>query len=214
MHGGAPGSGAPKGKRNGAYVDGAHTGEAIVEKRWANRLANDLISENKIPPISVRVRQVEGSVHRVVEAPDGEEDTWRHQLEYALGTASKAFVDACLHRLLSACRLPGQAAPTSTSVSAALAIIQSLKPENEIQAALAVDAACLHAASTNVLSRLPLNGERRIVAMANAAARLERAFHNAIETFYKIKRGNKQTIRVEKVIVEQGAQAIVGNVKR
>jgi hypothetical protein len=33
MHGGAPGSGAPKGSRNGSYKHGGFTCEAIEERR-------------------------------------------------------------------------------------------------------------------------------------------------------------------------------------
>ncbi len=33
MHGGAPGSGAPKGERNGAYRHGRYTCEAIAQRR-------------------------------------------------------------------------------------------------------------------------------------------------------------------------------------
>jgi hypothetical protein len=89
-----------------------------------------------------------------------------------------------------------------------------MAPENEIQAALAVDAACLHAAATNVLGRVvSFGGERRVVALATAASRPERAFHSAVETFYRVKRGNTQVIRVEKVEVQAGAQAIIGNVR-
>ena len=33
MHGGAPGSGAPKGERNGNYRHGRRTAEAIAERR-------------------------------------------------------------------------------------------------------------------------------------------------------------------------------------
>lgn len=35
MHGGAPGSGAPKGKRNGNWRHGRYTCEAIAERRAA-----------------------------------------------------------------------------------------------------------------------------------------------------------------------------------
>ena len=34
MHGGAQGSGGPKGARNGNYKHGRYTGEAIVTRRW------------------------------------------------------------------------------------------------------------------------------------------------------------------------------------
>jgi glucans biosynthesis protein len=34
MHGGAPGSGGPKGARNGNYKHGRYTAEAMVTRRW------------------------------------------------------------------------------------------------------------------------------------------------------------------------------------
>jgi hypothetical protein len=34
MHGGAPGSGGPKGQRNGNYKHGLYTAEAIASRRW------------------------------------------------------------------------------------------------------------------------------------------------------------------------------------
>src|SRR5215218_2966446 len=34
LHGGAPGSGAPSGERNGRYTDGEHTNQAKAERRW------------------------------------------------------------------------------------------------------------------------------------------------------------------------------------
>ncbi|MEQ1716265.1 MAG: HGGxSTG domain-containing protein [Hyphomicrobium sp.] len=38
MHGGALGSGAPAGERNGAYRHGEHTREAIAERRMVSAL--------------------------------------------------------------------------------------------------------------------------------------------------------------------------------
>jgi hypothetical protein len=34
MHGGAPGSGGPKGSRNGNYKRGLYTAEAIASRKW------------------------------------------------------------------------------------------------------------------------------------------------------------------------------------
>jgi hypothetical protein len=36
MHGGAPGSGGPKGARNGNYKHGRYTAEAIASRRWVS----------------------------------------------------------------------------------------------------------------------------------------------------------------------------------
>jgi hypothetical protein len=56
--------------------------------------------------------------------------------------------------------------------------------------------------------------ERSAVRLATAAARLERAFHSVLATYDKLKSGNTQVIRVEKLEIQPGAQAIVGNVSR
>jgi hypothetical protein len=37
MHEGAPGSGGPKGPRNGNYKRGLHTAEAIATRRWVRQ---------------------------------------------------------------------------------------------------------------------------------------------------------------------------------
>ncbi len=42
MHGGAPGSAAPKGERNGNYRHGFYTGEAIAERRAIRALIRKL----------------------------------------------------------------------------------------------------------------------------------------------------------------------------
>ena len=110
--------------------------------------------------------------------------------------------------------MPGDGTATTTSLLAALELIASLEPENEAQAVIAVHVACLHTASLNVLKRLNSVGERNMIAVATAAAKLERAFHSAIETYHRVKKGVSQIIRIEKVEVQAGAQAIVGVVDR
>jgi hypothetical protein len=42
MHGGAAGSGGPKGARNGNYKHGRHTAEAIGLRRWLRRLTREV----------------------------------------------------------------------------------------------------------------------------------------------------------------------------
>jgi hypothetical protein len=42
MHGGAPGSGGPKGSRNGNYKHGRYTAEAIASGRWLRQLTRDV----------------------------------------------------------------------------------------------------------------------------------------------------------------------------
>ena len=52
-----------------------------------------------------------------------------------------------------------------------------------------------------------------MIAMTTACAKIEHAFHSAIETYYRVKRGVTQIVRVERV-VQPGAQAVIGVVAR
>ena len=57
-------------------------------------------------------------------------------------------------------------------------------------------------------------GEHRTVAgMASAAARLLRAYATQVETLRRLRNGNFQIVRVEHVHVNEGGQAIIGNVR-
>jgi hypothetical protein len=42
MHGGAPGSGGPKGRHNGNYKHGRYTTELIASRRWLRQFTRDV----------------------------------------------------------------------------------------------------------------------------------------------------------------------------
>jgi hypothetical protein len=160
-------------------------------------------------PIVAKVRHL-NALQSIAKAPDQDVEGWRRRLRELFATGSPCFVEASLKQLMGACKLPGEPRASTTSVSAALEIIASLEPENEAQAALAVHVACLHCASLNVMSRMPGITERNVIAMATAAAKLERAYQLALESYDRMKHGVRQVVRVERVEVQPGAQAIVG----
>jgi len=47
MHGGAHGSGAPSGSRNGNYKHGRYTAEVVATRRWLREAAHMLRELNK-----------------------------------------------------------------------------------------------------------------------------------------------------------------------
>jgi glucans biosynthesis protein len=47
MHGGAPGSGGPKGSHNGNYKHGRYTAEAIASRRWLRQCIRDVMALTK-----------------------------------------------------------------------------------------------------------------------------------------------------------------------
>jgi hypothetical protein len=234
LHGGAPGSGAPHGARNGRYVSGKHTKEAKAERRWVRSIlgsvtGNDAMQEasplelvdDRAPAptasqparrVSAQVYQSGGAGEFSARPPAGEtRKDWLVKLRKALGSRSGPFIEASLHRLLAACTLPGHHLPTSISVSAALALIESMEPQNEIEAIVAVDMACLYAACGSMLGRLARHSvPSNAASTAGAVAKLERAFHSSVALYHRLKHGNRQTIRIERLEIQSGAQAVVG----
>ena len=101
-------------------------------------------------------------------------------------------------------------------MNATLAMVEAAAPKDEIEGALAVQMACTHAAAMAVLAKLDaaLGSERRVAAIGSAAARLMRAYAMQVEVLRRSRNGGQQFVRVEHVHVNDGAQAIIGNVKK
>src|SRR5215467_3801431 len=99
--------------------------------------------------------------------------------------------------------------------NAALAVIDGLKPQNEIEAALAVQIAVTHALVMKFSARL-YSGSIETIPQQDSAAltlsRLQRAFTTQMDSLSNMRRGGRQKVVVEHVHVYPGGQAIVGNV--
>ena len=95
-------------------------------------------------------------------------------------------------------------------------MIEAAAPKDEIEGALAVQMACTHTAAMAVLAKLDsgFGTERRIAAFGSAAARLLRAYATQVEVLRRLRHGCHQFVRVEHVHVNDGGQAVIGNVKK
>ena len=164
------------------------------------------------PPAKIRIKGIQGNVVSF-GSPGPAERTWRAQLKATLGTVSDAFVDMALHHLEHAARMPGDG-PSNMAMNGALAIIASFAPENEMEAALAVQAACTHMVAMAVMSRIGggHGSDRRLPGLASASTKLLRAYSKQVETYRRLRGCGEQNIRVEHVHVHGGGQAIVGAV--
>ena len=116
------------------------------------------------------------------------------------------------------CRLPLSCPPAGfrkLPLTLLSLLIEAAAPRNEVEGALAVQMACTHVAAMSVLARFRGGGgsEQRVAALATAAARLLRAYSVQVETLRRLRHGGDQYVRVEHVHVNDGGQAIVGNVK-
>jgi hypothetical protein len=163
-------------------------------------------------PVRVRTRRITASFSKLYP-PDGEGKIWWGRLKKALGTGSSDFVNASLLQLQAAAQSPGSGI-SETGINAALALIEGFSPQNEVEAALAVQMSCTHIATMSVLARLGGGGpEDRSARLTSAAARLMRAFSTQFEAYRRLRHGGDQYVRVEHVHINEGAQAVIGNVR-
>ncbi|MBR1250004.1 hypothetical protein JQ609_24150 [Bradyrhizobium sp. AUGA SZCCT0169] len=166
----------------------------------------------QLPPARIRIKGIQGNIVSF-GSPGPANLAWRKQLKTAFGTVSDDFVDMALHHLERAARMPGDGA-SDVAINAAIAMIAAFAPKNEVEAALALQAACTHMAALAVMSRIggAGGGAQRLPALASATTKLLRAYCTQVETYRRQRGGGDQNIRVEHVHVHEGGQAIVGSV--
>jgi hypothetical protein len=95
---------------------------------------------------------------RSFSSPVADDPGFRARLANAIGTASPDFLEASLHQLTQAvshCDAPEGGA--EMRLNAALAIIQSIEPRNELEAALALEVASAHALGMEMMARVRRN---------------------------------------------------------
>jgi hypothetical protein len=161
-------------------------------------------------PAAIRIKGIQGDVVSFA-SPGPADQVWRKQLKATLGTVSDSFVDMTLQHLEQAARLPG-AGPSNVSINGALAVIAAFAPKNEVEAALALQAACVHMVAMVMMARIGggHGGDRRLPVLASATAKLVRAYCASVETHRRLRVGGEQKITVQHVTVNEGGQAIVG----
>lgn len=171
------------------------------------------VEASRTAPVRVKLRRRSADV-ATAYPPDGEAKLWWDKLKSVFATRSSAFVDASMHQLFAAARLPGGGI-SEIGVNAAIATIQAAAPKDEVEASLAVQMACTHAAAMAVLGRLGggYGSERRVAALGTAAARLLKAYAAQVEVLRRLRHGGHQYVRVEHVHVSDGGQAMIGNLK-
>jgi hypothetical protein len=129
----------------------------------------------------------------------------------ALGTYDIDFLSPLLGQIGNAVSANGEL--RQDSLQFAVSFIKSIKPESELEAMLAAQMAATHIcaldASRRLLSSSTLPGKD---SAERAMTKLTRAFTTQMEALKKHRAKAQQIVRVERVNVESGGQAIVGDV--
>jgi hypothetical protein len=173
-------------------------------------------ARNRVPPVRVKLLRRDGYQEQTCP-PASELDTkdWQARLNTALGTVSPDFVRSSLLQIQSAARSP-YGTVSELAINAALAMVEAAAPRDEIEAALAIQMACTHAAAMSILAKMDsgFGTERRIAAFGSTAARLMKVFTMQVEVLRRLRHGGHQFVRVEHVHVNDGGQAVIGNVTK
>ena len=135
------------------------------------------------------------------------------QLHDAMGTTSPDFAEYALEALIKVSRVRGDVPVRAREANAALALLDGLKPENELEAMLASQIfACFNLGMDMAARSNDSNRPDLAETYAGISTKMMRTMTATVETLSKLRRGGSQTVRVEHVHVHNGGQAIVGNV--
>src|SRR5262245_27241065 len=131
----------------------------------------------------------------------------------SLATGDYEFAGGLLAQLTDASRM-GKIA-TKQELDFVLSLVHGINPRDETEALLAVQMAAIHNAIMTAARRL--NHVETIPqqdSASNMLNKLARTFASQVEALKKYRSGGEQTIKVQHVTVNDGGQAIVGNVSQ
>ena len=136
------------------------------------------------------------------------------------GSKNPAFNDVLLLETLAAVYSPGdepgmKAERQDRRASAVAQALTAFKPQDEIEGLLAAQAVALHFGAMECLRRAMLNGQPFDVAtkLRKDGANLARGMTDMLAALDRKRGKGPQVIRVERMVVQDGGQAVVGTVQ-
>lgn len=129
------------------------------------------------------------------------------RLADAMGTTSPEFVDEMLS-LLAGCFGPSNDRRNTREINAALAVLDGMKAENEVEAMLLTQMVATNNAAMQCLASI--NQPFGVDTFGNLGVKLLRTFTAQADALAKLRRKGEQVVRV--VHVHPGGQAVVGDV--
>ncbi len=137
-----------------------------------------------------------------LDAPHRDQEGWEIQILDAFGTRSVSAARVFLDQLAGLCRPAiggnGEWAPNEVDLNAMLAMVNSVRPRNEIEAALAAQMAAIHILTARIFGEAAsvegwVNPDK-----AALGARLAKTFAQQCETLHRLKgRVGRQSIKVK-----------------
>ena len=145
---------------------------------------------------------------------DHASSTVGYELLYnSLATTSREFANGILSQLGNIC--PDEGGMSLDGLNFALAVIDGVRPKDQLETLLAAQIAAVHCATMKMASRLVRaeNMFQRDHAELSLN-RFTRTFAAQLEALKKYRSTGQQTVKVEHVHVNEGGQAIIGTIDR
>jgi hypothetical protein len=181
-----------------------------VERQAAQRVLDRRAA--KAPPPRFKVETPAANIVNI-SADHPEPKICHTLLADTLGTGDYEFAGGLLTQLTDASR-SGKIV-TEQELNFMLSVVAGINPRDETEALLAAQMAAIHNATMMAARRL--NHVDTIAQQDSASTmlnKLARTFASQVEALKKYRSGGEQTIKVQHVTVNDGGQAIVGNVSQ
>ncbi len=131
------------------------------------------------------------------------------------GSEYPQFNQMLLNETVKALVMPASDADAADRVVATAAALSAFKPVDEIEGMIAAQAVAMHFTAMECIRRSMLPGQNADVAskLRKDGANMARAMTDMLDALDRKRGKGPQVVRVERVVVHEGGQAIVGNVQ-
>lgn len=135
----------------------------------------------------------------------------RTKIQKAFGSSDDDFIDGFMHQLINV-GSQGKAVDEKGTAFVA-SIVKGIEPKDQIEAMLAAQMAAVHNATMTFARRLAhVDNIAQQDSAERAFNKLARTFAAQVEALKRYRTGGQQNVTVKHVTVNEGGQAIVGNV--
>ena len=140
-------------------------------------------------------------------------NTLINKSEKTIGMSSADTGAFLLHQVISC--LPEKIRDNDKFIDIAIDMLLGINPKDELEGMIAAQMVAVHLISMEMSGRCMLEGQTvdGINANVNRMTKLMRTFTNLLEALQKYRGKCNQTIQVQHVQVNDGGQAVVGNVQ-
>jgi hypothetical protein len=167
----------------------------------------------RAPRFAVKAQNDDGRL--AISPSHSDFESFSAQRLNAFGTSSDDFANNAFGRLAAIMRRKGARLPTQEEINAGLAAVDGLQPRDEIEAMLAIQMVATHETAMEMLTRAKqAEFMPQLQECGTLAVKLLRTYTAQVEALARLRRGGEQKVVVQHVYVNEGGQAIVGNVNQ